>query len=165
MLLDTGAQISLINNNIIPNKLSINRNNKILISSLHGSEDTLGNIQAVINQDNNDIPLELQVTKDLCLREDGILGYDFIGERAVIDGPNKTLYLTSGDTSIKFPIKKSNTIQQEDIDTIQEEIRKIYQINYITEEEEDIQYKINRQRVKTITHEINSTKIRIGHGQ
>lgn len=63
MLIDTGAQVSLINEKLIPNKSLINTKNKITISSIHGSESTLGNISVKILENNTNITIQLQVTK------------------------------------------------------------------------------------------------------
>lgn len=81
MLLDTGAQISLINPDVIQNKSLINTRNKTTISSIHGSENTIGEINANILKDNKNIPIQLHVTKNPILKEDGILGYDYWRKR------------------------------------------------------------------------------------
>lgn len=162
MLIDTGAQISLINNNIIEDQSLINKKNKITISSIHGSENTLGDISTKILKNNISIPIQLQVTKNQVLKEDGILGYDILGDKAIINGPQKTLIINSGNSLIEFPIKtKTNRINLNSINDTENEIQAFHKINYLTEEDIDPQYEFNLQRVKTITQEISEVKIKI----
>lgn len=162
MLVDTGAQISLINRKAITNPSLINTNNKVTISSIHGSERTLGEITTTLQKDNIKIPILLQVTKNSAIKEDGILGYDIIGEKAIINGPSKTILIDTGKSYLKFPIEeyktpKSNTYTI----NIEEEITCLNLIEYLNEKEINPQYEINLQRVRSITHEINSSKIKI----
>lgn len=133
MLIDTGAQISLINNKVIDDPSIINTKNKIKISSIHGSENTMGEISTAILKDNTSIPIQLQVTKNEFLGEDGILGYDVIGKTAIINGPEKTLTINSENSKMEFPFKItpnktnfSNTIN----DRFQ-----LNEINYLSQEE------------------------------
>lgn len=161
MLVDTGAQISLINNKIIQDQSKINRNNKIIISSLHGSEKTLGNISTKIRKDNTTIPIKLQVTNNEFLKEDGILGYDIIGDKAIVDGPNKKLTINSEYSAVDFPIRTNDNITNINLIQTPEEIQDLYQINYVTNEEIHPHYKANLQLVRSITEEISETKIKI----
>lgn len=164
MLVDTGAQISLINKNSITNPSLINKNNTISISSIHGSEKTLGNLKTTINQGNLKIPIELHVTKNSSFQEDGILGYDIIGKRAIIDGPNKTITMSSGTSAVQIPINpfKHKKINNIIINNPDEEISTLLGIEYIREAEHDTgQYESNLQLVKTITRTIDSSKIKI----
>lgn len=156
MLVDTGAQVSLIKNNAIPKHSVINTRNRISIKSLHGSETTLGEIQTNICEKQSKIPIQLQVTDNCVIKEDGILGYDIIGERAIVNGPMKTLTIRSRNSSLEFPI---NHIQQDE--TLQNEIHRLQNIEYLSHHENNDQYQTNLQRVKTITHEISQFKIQI----
>lgn len=160
MLIDTGSQISLINNKSIPNKALINTQNKIKISSIHGSENTLGEISANIHKDNTTIPIQLQVTKNSFLKEDGIIGYDVLGGKAIINGPTNTVTINSGNSKLVFPIK-TNKRQDNRVTNITEEIDQFNIINYLSEEEINPQYKINLRKVQSITEEISPTKIQI----
>lgn len=159
MLIDTGSQISLINKKILKNESEINPQNKITISSIHGSEKTLGDINASIKQNNKTIPIQLQVTNNKFLNEDGILGYDIIGDSAIIDCPNKTITLNSKETNIKFPIRKHNN--NSDINLITREIQSLQNIEYLNTKEISPQYEINLRRVQSITEEINPNAIKI----
>lgn len=162
MLIDTGAQISLINNKIIKDKSLINQHNKITIRSIHGSEDTLGDIAASIHKDNTKIPIKLQVTENTFLKEDGILGYDIIGEKAIINGPCKMLTLNSNNSKFDFPINSyynnDNTVNS--VNFIKE-VETLQQIEYLNDHEINPYYKTKLQTVKSITHEINQYKIKI----
>lgn len=161
MLIDTGAQISLIHNKIIPNKSLINTKNKFKICSIHGSEDTLGNISTKIRKNNTTIPIQLQVTTNTFLKEDGILGYDIIGEKAIIDGPNKTFTLHAGNSSLEFPINPNQQTDNYHLTNINEEIDKFHQIEYLSEKEIKPEYETNLLKIRTITREISSDKIEI----
>lgn len=159
--MDTGAQVSLIKNEILPNQSLINKANCIKIKSLHGSEETLGEITATIEKNNIKIPIQLQVTKNKSLKEDGILGFDIIGERAVIDGPKKTLTFNTENSTVEFNI---NTFQQHasiSKPNIDDEIQRLQNIEYIDRNEINRQYEINLRKVRTITHQINHSCIRI----
>lgn len=161
MLLDTGAQVSLINKNIIENQSLINTRNRIKISSIHGSEDTLGEISAIIQKDDTNIPIQLQVTKNSSLREDGILGYDFIGEKGIINGPNRTLTIKSDNTETAFPIKTqdfNSSINRITFDNITQEL---YNIDYLGSNEIYSKYETNLKKVQAITYEINENQIQI----
>lgn len=158
MLIDTGAQISLITDKMIKNTSKINTNNKITISSIHGTEETLGKIFTTINKNNVEIPIELHVTKNSSLKEDGILGYDVIGEKAIINGPEKTITIKSKTKPIQFEI---NRVLKTNTDT-NEEINNFHKIEYIKEnEQESVHYQENLDRVRQLTHQINDTKIKI----
>lgn len=161
MLIDTGAQISLINKNIIQNQSLIDERNKITISSIHGSENTLGNISAIIQKDDTQIPIQLQVTKNIALKEDGILGYDVIGEKGIINGPNKILTLKSNDKNIEFPIKTDDRIQNINLVTIKEEIEELHRVEYLEYNEINPQYDVNMLKVQNITEQLDENKIRI----
>lgn len=180
MLVDTGAQISLINNKIIADQTLINPENKITIQSIHGSERTLGDISANIHKNNQVIPIQLQVTKNSFLKEDGILGYDILGEKAVINGPNRTVTINTGKSQVKFPICsiqdlnmcELNRIQLEIPETemnsklvhdtrINDTIQQFQNIEYVTKNEISPTYLKNLTRTQDITQEINESKIRI----
>lgn len=166
MLVDTGAQISLINKKLITNPAIINTQNKISINSIHGTEKTLGKLTTTINKGDLKIPIELHVTENTTLKEDGILGYDVLGKRAIINGPKQLLTLKSGEKAIQYPLTKvgniNTTINHTREDNINEEITAFQKIEYISQEEENKrQYNQNLERVRNITHEINDSKIRI----
>lgn len=161
MLVDTGAQVSLINNNIITNQSLINPENKITISSIHGSEDTLGDISATIHKNNTEIPIQLQVTNNKLLKEDGILGYDIIGEKVIIDGPNKKLFLNAGNTVLTFPVKSHRNQNVINTIKINDEIQSLGNIEYLSQNEINPHYERNLKGVKTITHQISPKKIKI----
>lgn len=161
MLLDTGAQISLINKNAIKNKDLINTENKITISSIHGSEKTLGEIAATIQKDNSKIPIQLQVTKNSFLKEDGIIGYDVIGENAIINGPTKTLTIFSNNSQVDFPISSHEQNSYTNLITVNNAIQELHEIEYLGYNEIYPNYNLNLKTVKSITHEINENKIRI----
>lgn len=159
MLLDTGAQISLINKKVIKDPSRINIKNKIKIASIHGSENTLGDISTAILENNTTIPIQLQVTTNKFLKEDGILGYDVIGDNGIINGPEKTLTINSGHSQVKIPIKitqNRNKFNNKDIETSQ-----LNQINYLSKQEIHPQYETNLQRVRSLTEELSDTKIKI----
>lgn len=161
MLVDTGAQVSLISNKVIENKSLINPRNKITITSIHGSEDTLGDISARIHKNNSTIPIQLQVTENTILKEDGILGYDIIGEKAVINGPDKMLTLNSDNSTLNFPIKTKDCNKNKYSVNFIKEIEKLHNIEYLSDQEINPHYNINLQTVKTITRQINQNKIKI----
>lgn len=160
MLIDTGAQISIINKNSIQDQSKINTRNKITISSIHGSERTLGEIDAKISKEDKTIPIQLQVTKNTFLNEDGILGYDMIGENAIIDGPNRTITINSRETQLAFPIRRHSD-NNAFVNLLFNEIKKFQKIEYLKNNEINPQYEINLRRVQSITQEINLTKIKI----
>ncbi|KAL5286157.1 hypothetical protein ACFFRR_007681 [Megaselia abdita] len=138
MLVDTGAQVSLINNKLIKNPNLINTKNRISISSIHGSEKTLGKLTTTINQGNVKIPIILHVTNNSTLKEDGILGFDVIGQRAIIDGPRKLVTMNSGITSVQFPINNKKHIQINALktdDNIDDELAALNKIEHISMEE------------------------------
>lgn len=156
MLVDTGAQISLINKQILQKKADINTNNGITISSIHGSEKTLGNIKANITKNNVQLPIQLQVTKNNALKEDGILGYDILGKSAIINGPKKILSMKAGSSFLKFPLKsETESSKPEDY------MASLRNIEYLNHNEINPHYQVNLQRVQSITHEINENKIQI----
>lgn len=161
MLVDTGAQVSLVTNKIIRNKELINPENKITISSIHGSEDTLGDISATIHENNTKIPIKLQVIKNTFLNEDGILGYDIIGEKAIIHGPRNNITLNSKDSVLKFPFKTNYRISTINSSDMNLEIQQLNKIEYISDNEMNTQYQVNLQTVRYITHQINHSKIKI----
>lgn len=174
MLVDTGAQISLINQNIIANQELINPENKITLRSIHGSESTLGDISATIYKNNDTIPVQLQVTKNSFLTEDCILGYDILGERAIINGPNKTVTINTGNSSVHYPIcgnhpkeTCNNFIIKPDVESndhtneINMIIQEFQNIDYLTRQDTNPKYCKNLNIVKKITQEINDSKIRI----
>lgn len=155
MLIDTGAQVSLIKHKAIQNQSLINTNDQITIKSIHGSEKTIGKINTNIQENNNNIPIELHVTNNIALKEDGILGYDFIRNPAIINGPSKIITLQSKNTTTSFPIEQRENISEDN------EIKLFQKINYKTKYEISPHYQINLQRVKSITRHINSHKIKI----
>lgn len=161
MLLDTGAQVSLINKNVIENQSLINTRNKITISSIHGSENTLGEISATIEKDDTNIPVQFQVTENAFLKEDGILGYDFIGEKAIIHGPNKTLIINSDYTETKFPIKPQDLNFQINQITLENTIQALHDIEYVKFNEIHPAYEDSLKTVQLITHEIDENRIQI----
>lgn len=161
MLLDTGAQISLINKNAIQNKDLINSKNKITISSIHGCEKTLGEIAATIQKDNSRIPIQLQVTKNSFLKEDGIIGYDVIGDKGIINGPNKTLTIYSNNSQVEFPITTHEQNVYMNLITVNNAIQEFHDIEYLSPNEIYPSYDLNLKKVKSITHEINENKIKI----
>lgn len=162
MLVDTGAQVSLINNSIIKNPALINTENKITISSIHGSESTLGDISAnIISNQANPIPIQLQVTKNKLLKEDGILGYDILGENAIINGPDKILTINSNSSYFKIPIKNHKTNTQINLINIDKEIKEFHNIEYVSFNETNPEYKYNLKKVQSITQEINENQIQI----
>lgn len=174
MLLDTGSQISLINQKSISDLSIVNPQNKITINSLHGSESTLGDVKAIINKDNLQIPIQLQVTRNLPLKEDGIIGYDILSENSIINGPDKTLTMTSTNSEIRFPITEKtqennlhNVLSNPEITILSSNnqendftVKDLLNIDYSCEEK-DPKYLTNLQKVKNITHEINETQIKI----
>lgn len=161
MLVDTGAQVSLVTNKIIGNKKLINPKNKITISSIHGSEDTLGDISATIHENNTEIPIKLQVIKNTFLNEDGILGYDIIGDKAIIHGPKNTITLNSNNSVLEFPFKTNYRISSINSSDMNEEIQQLNNIEYLSDNEKSSQYQVNLQTVRSITHQINHSKIKI----
>lgn len=161
MLVDTGAQVSLVNKQIIENRSLINPNNKITIGSIHGSEDTLGDISAIIHEHNTTIPIKLQVIENTSLKEDGILGYDIIGKKAIINGPEKTLTLNSSSSRIKFPFRTDTEISTINLININEEIQKLCEIGYLSDNEINPQYEANLHTVRSITRQINQFKVQI----
>lgn len=162
MLIDTGAQISLINQNKVKDPTLINKKNRITISSIHGSENTLGEISTTIKKDNTSIPIQLQVTKNISLKEDGILGYDILGKKAIVDGPKKTVLINSGESYMKFPIEETQERKRQiNLLIMEQEILNLSQINYLSNHEINPQYKTNLHTVRSITQEINNSKIKI----
>lgn len=108
------------------------------------------------------------MTKNSTLKEDGILGYDVIGKRAILDGPNKTILINSGKSYVEFPLtglhnqSTINTINQEEQKEEEEkEIKSFHQIYYLNNAEINPQYAANLARVRSITQEINQSKIKI----
>lgn len=164
MLIDTGAQISLINKNVIHDPSLIKPQNKVSISSIHGTEDTLGDISAKILTNKKDIPLQLQVTKNIALTEDGILGYDVLGEQAIVDGPNKIVTINSENIKIEFPIKTHPYESRMD-QIFNKEIKKLYNIEYLNNIEINKEKMDKLSKVKLITQEINENKIQIGQNK
>lgn len=171
MLIDTGSQISLIKNRIISDKSLINTENKITISSIHGSENTIGDISAFIRKNEATIPIQLQVADDLSLQEDGIIGFDVLGKNATIDGPTKTISFKTGETSVHFPINNGNRDHQINMIKLQEEenqsqelyqiLQEFQEISYIDEQELKENYTANYEKVQEITHEIDESRILI----
>lgn len=162
MLIDTGAQISLIKDKVLEHKLHINKDNKILIKSIHGAEETLGQITTSINKNNMKIPIQLQVTQNSALREDGILGYDIIGDTSIIDGPNKNITINSGETTMNFAIQtepsrrnKINRVETE------EEFNALRNLEYLDHNEIHPNYRVNFTRIRDITQQLNQHQIRI----
>ena len=153
MLIDTGAQISLINNKKILDKSAINTNRQITIKSIHGEERTLGEVAANIQVNQTKIPIRLQVTKNQTLKEDGIIGYDIISKGAVINGPEKRITLKNENKIFQFPICS----EENDLAT---EIKTLNNI-YIDSAIEDDHYETSIQRVKAITQEIGLNQIKI----
>lgn len=162
MLIDTGSQISLINSEKIKDHSLIDKNNRINISSIHGTESTLGNINTFINTNNMKIPIQLQVTNNSSLRQNGIIGYDFLGEKAIINGPKNIVMINSKEGNIEIPIKQ-NSLDHRKVNKIDinKEIDSFNKIEYLDEKEMNLQYKFNLQQVKTITHQLTETKITI----
>lgn len=157
MLLDTGAEVSLINQKAIQDKTLINPQNRISINSLHGSERTLGDISANICKNNDTIPIKLQVTNNSFIKEDGILGFDFLGENGIVNGPTKTVTFSTRNSVMNYPFQPQSNY----ISTINEEIRSFFKIEYLSDEEKNPQYEANLRTVKTITRQINHLKIEI----
>lgn len=184
MLIDTGAQISLINNKIVADHALINPRNKIIIQSIHGSESTLGDITAKIHKNNEIIPIQLQVTRNSFLKEDGILGYDILGEKAVINGPNRTVTINTGKSQVKFPITSNYDLDRSGFNKIQVNrqepemnykhnnypeinniIAKFQSIEYLNDNERNQTYIKNLSEIQNRTQEISKSKIRIAKVQ
>lgn len=162
MLVDTGAQISLIKNNAVPNPKFIKKDNKITIKSLHGTEETLGKIDTTIHKENTKIPIQLHVTNNPAIKEDGILGYDFISKSGIVDGPNKLLKVQEGNASVQFPINTINhQITKQERDDLADEVKELFNIEYMNENEIFHKYKLNLQQVQNVTQEINEHQIKI----
>lgn len=161
MLVDTGAQVSLIKNNVIPNESLINTRKQIILKSMHGTEKTLGEITTSICKNQTNIPIQLHVTKNCAIKEDGILGFDIIGEKAIVDGPNKKLTFCSNNSKIEFPINSEENITRDTSNKFYDEIQRLNNIMYITANDENPQYQANIREVKAITRKINNHKIQI----
>lgn len=104
----------------------------------------------------------MHVVKNAFINEDGILGYDVIGEKAVIHGPNKTITIKSSQSQIEFPLRQHNN--NTSINLITEELHELQQfqnIEYLNNNEINPQYEINLKRVQSITQQINPNKIKI----
>lgn len=174
MLIDTGAQVSIINNKLISDKSRINPENKITISSIHGHENTLGEISAIIQKNNTRIPIQLQVAKDLALQEDGIIGFDVLGDSAVINGPKRIITFDTGNSKVDFHIKSDSskmhisTISQDNTGLRQnfksklaQAIQEFQDMEYVNGDELNNGYFANLLKVQEITQEIGDLKIKI----
>lgn len=162
MLIDTGSQISLINSKNIRDHSLINKQKQIKISSIHGTESTLGNIETFINKNNVKLPIQLQVTNNSALKNNGIIGYDFLGGNTIINGPENTIIVNSEKGNIAFPIKQTPAYNTNtNWININKEIQDLINIEYLSDHELNHQYNLKRQQVRTITHKINKLKIQI----
>lgn len=112
MMVDSGAQVSLVDTKVLHPDIKVNTNRKVQITSIHGKEETLGEVGANIVYDSMKIPINLQVMSNCPIPEDGIIGFDVIKPFAVIDGPRETLTWTPQSShSIEIPLE----IRQGDI--------------------------------------------------
>ena len=171
MLIDSGAQVSLINNKAITNQDLINKSKKITIKSLHGSEQTIGEISANIQKNQESIPIQLQVTKNNSLNPSsytGIIGYDIIGEKALLNGPEKLFTIKSDNKTINFELSTTETPSVNNLTTpvqdktdIESEITRLNNITFKENHEiyPHLQFRICQ--AQNITQEINDTKILI----
>lgn len=105
LVVDSGAQVSLVGSNILKPEAVINPNKKVKMSSIHGTEETLGEIGANIVYKNMQIPINLQVMKNSPVPEDGIIGFDVLKPYAVINGHLETLTWTKEDQDLDIPIQ------------------------------------------------------------
>jgi hypothetical protein len=79
-LLDTGADVSVINSKKLINTTEFEPQQKVRLKSVHGSVvETHGLVKAQVLGGNMSIPMELQlVSKQVDIEGDGILGKDFL---------------------------------------------------------------------------------------
>lgn len=121
MMIDSGAQVSLVGTKVLKPETRIDSTKRVKISSIHGTEETLGEIGANIMCENLQIPVNLQVMKNSPVPEDGIIGFDVLQPYAVINGPEKKLTFHSQHRNIDLPInirygsKQNNILYKESI--------------------------------------------------
>lgn len=104
MMLDSGAQVSLVGTNVLKPEIKIDATKKVKISSIHGTEETMGEVEANILCENLKIPVNFQVMKNSPVSEDGIIGFDVLQPYAIIDGPREKLTWTSEQRKVEVPI-------------------------------------------------------------
>lgn len=104
MMVDTGAQVSLVGTNVLRPETKIDSSKKVQISSIHGIEETLGEVGANIVLKDMQIPINMQVVKDSPVIEDGIIGFDVLKPYAVINGPLEKLTWTKENKEIHMPM-------------------------------------------------------------
>ncbi|KAL5282269.1 hypothetical protein ACFFRR_005450, partial [Megaselia abdita] len=125
MMIDCGAQVSLVGTNVLHANTVINPNKKVQITSIHGTEVTLGEVGANIVYDNMQIPVNFQVLKKCPVPEDGIIGFDVLKPFATINGPNEKITWSSNEQNIKVPLKirygtgsSINTIRNSEVEDL-----------------------------------------------
>lgn len=93
-----------------------------------------------------------------------------MGEKAIINGPNKTITINTGKSSVNFPIvSEENTrnkiskiiSKNQSLESLQESIQDFNNIDYITRDDINPNYEKNFRNVKNLTQEISDSKIRI----
>lgn len=104
MMVDSGAQISLVGTKVLKPEIKIDSTKRVKITSIHGTEETLGEVGANIMCENLKIPVSLQVMKNSPVPEDGIIGFDVLQPYAIMNGPEKKLTFQSQDRKIDIPI-------------------------------------------------------------
>lgn len=78
MMVDSGAQVSLVGTDVLRPETKIDTSRKVKITSIHGTEETLGEVGAKIMYKDLQIPVNFQVMKTSPVQEDGILGFDVL---------------------------------------------------------------------------------------
>lgn len=103
-MVDSGAQVSLVNTKVLDPNTFINTERKVQITSIHGKENTLGEVSANLVYNSFKIPVKLQALKNCPVNEDGILGYDVL-KSAIINGPEEKLTWTTPLECYEVPMK------------------------------------------------------------
>lgn len=85
LLIDTGATISLVQISSIKGSTMVNQNERVKINGIFGSNKTYGTCEAAIGIGGVNFEGKFQVVPAMFESFDGILGRDFLRNRAVID--------------------------------------------------------------------------------
>lgn len=128
MMVDSGAHVSIVNNKVLHPGVRIDAHKRVQITSIHGKEETLGEVGANIVYDSMRIPIKLQVINNCPVPEDGIIGFDVLKPFAVIDGPQETLTWTSDNKDIEIPltIRRGNNTCISHISTVGSQINQCF---------------------------------------
>jgi hypothetical protein len=119
-LLDTGADVSIINSKKIIGTTTFDPQRKIRLKSVNGAiVETHGVVEANILEDSISIPVELQlVSKQVDLEGDGILGKDFLQKmKAQICYGNNSVKFNGKHMCFEKVLVRKNQVRRQDRDS------------------------------------------------